>query len=215
MRPAPTQVFYAGTCRVPTLHPPASKVPVWNASRSDIAPCKGEVAAPGTRRRCHLSRTPNRTPPALKLPSWNASRLPHPSHPTCILRIDYSYVVGLWQLQSEQARAARRSFRETWCLDESTGAMHHLHSVPVRAPSIGRRGVETSVERTRDTPRGSPRTEPCGEEPTVSQPQHITSAARWFDTAPKPCGAQRSCLKPTFRCPVLLLRGPTFVNLQP
>jgi hypothetical protein len=109
-----TQILYAGTCRVPTLHPPASKVPV-----------------------------------------RNASRLPHPSHPTCILRIDYSYVVGLWQLQSEQARAARRSFGETWCLVESTGAMHDLHSVPVRAPSIGRRGVETSVERTRDTPRGS------------------------------------------------------------
>jgi len=30
--------------------------------------------------------------------------------------------------------------------------VHHLHSVPVRAPFVGRSGVETSVERTRDTP---------------------------------------------------------------
>jgi hypothetical protein len=72
--------------------------------------------------------------------------------------------------------------------------MHHLHSVPVRAPSVGRSGVETLVERTRDTSRGSQRTEPYGEEPTVPQRQHITSATRWFDTAPTPCGAQRSCL---------------------
>jgi hypothetical protein len=37
---------------------------------------------------------------------------------------------------------------------------------------------ETLVERTRDNSRGSQRTEPCGEKPTVSQSQHITSAAR-------------------------------------
>jgi hypothetical protein len=46
--------------------------------------------------------------------------------------------------------------------------MDHLHSVPVRASSVGRGGVETPVERTRDTPVDSQMTEPCGEDPTVS-----------------------------------------------
>jgi hypothetical protein len=79
----PTLVFHSGTCRVPTLHPPTPKVPVWNVSRSKIAPCGSKVAAPGTRRECrpiptpwNPSRTLNRgLPPASKLPSWNVSRL--------------------------------------------------------------------------------------------------------------------------------------------
>ena len=79
----PTLVFHSGTCRVPTLHPPALKVPVWNVSRSKIAPCGCKVAAPGTRRECrpiitpwNPSRTLNRDlPPASKLLSWNVSRL--------------------------------------------------------------------------------------------------------------------------------------------
>jgi len=76
-----TLVFHSGTCRVPTLQPPAPKVPVWNVSRS--ASCRGKVAAPGTRRECrpilapwNPSRTLNRgLPPASELPSWNVSRL--------------------------------------------------------------------------------------------------------------------------------------------
>ena len=83
------------------------------------------------------------------------------------MRIDYSYVVGLWHLQFEQSRAARGSLWQTWSLSEQTGAVHHLHSVLVRAPSVGRSGIETLIERTRDTSRGSQRTEPCGEEPMV------------------------------------------------
>ena len=52
----------------------------------------------------NLSRTLDQTPPppASKLPSWNASRLSHSSsRSTCILRIDYSHVVGFWHLLSE------------------------------------------------------------------------------------------------------------------
>ena len=57
------------------------------------------------------SRISNWTPPVSKLLSWNASRLSRfASHSTRTLPIDYSYVVGLWHLQS---RAARGSFQET------------------------------------------------------------------------------------------------------
>jgi len=59
----PTLIFHSGTCRVAILHPPAPKVPVWNVSRSKIAPCGCKVAASGTRRECRSVPTP-----------WNPSR---------------------------------------------------------------------------------------------------------------------------------------------
>ena len=105
-----------------------------------------------------------------------------------------SCVVELWHLQCEQAPIAWEGCWDTWSLSESTEAMCCLNSVPLRALSVAQSDVETSVERARDIPRGSQRTELCGGEPTVSHPQYVASAARWFDATPTPCGAQRSCL---------------------
>lgn len=64
MNNRPTLVFPSGTCRAPTVHPPAPKVPAWNLSRSKIASCGGKVAAPGTCRECRPILAP-----------WNPSRI--------------------------------------------------------------------------------------------------------------------------------------------